>query len=85
MGEDQYDWEFHQALISACGSKNLLSLHSVLFDKYLHYQMLVLTYRGDEAVQEHLDMFKAALARDEATAALKKHVEKRLEHTLVAF
>lgn len=83
----RYDWEFHQALISACGSKNLLSLHAVLFDKYLRYQMLVLTYRGDEAVQEHRDMFEAALARnaDTAAAALKRHVEKGLEHTLVAF
>jgi len=83
----RYDWEFHQALISACGSKNLLSLHAVLFDKYLRYQMLVLTYRGDEAVQEHREMFEAALARDEAAAAaaLKTHVEKGLEHTLEAF
>ena len=83
----RYDWEFHQALISACGSKNLLSLHAVLFDKYLRYQMLVLTYRGHEAVQEHREMFEASLARDEAAAAaaLKKHVEKGLEHTLVAF
>ncbi len=83
----RYDWEFHQALISACGSKNLLALHAVLFDKYLRYQMLVLTYRGDDAVQEHRDMFEAALARDEeaAASALKKHVEKGLEHTLEAF
>ena len=83
----RYDWEFHQALISACGSKNLLSLHAVLFDKYLRYQMLVLTYRGDEAVLEHKDMFGAALARnqDAAALALQVHVEKGLEHTLQAF
>ena len=83
----RYDWEFHQALISACGSKNLLSLHAVLFDKYLRYQMLILTYRGDEAVEEHREMFEAALARDADTSAsaLKRHVEKGLEHTLVAF
>ena len=60
----RYDWEFHLALIEACGSKNLLSLHSVLYDKYLRYQMLVLTYRGEEAVVEHREMFDAALARD---------------------
>ena len=29
----RYDWEFHLALIQACGSRNLLSLHSVLYDK----------------------------------------------------
>lgn len=83
----RYDWEFHQALISACGSKNLLSLHAVLFDKYLRYQMLILTYRGSEAVLEHKEMFEAALARDEdaAALALREHVERGLEHTLQAF
>lgn len=83
----RYDWEFHLALIEACGSKNLLSLHSVLYDKYLRYQMLVLTYRGKEAVEEHRKVFEAALARDIDTAAetLKTHIDKGLKHTLTAF
>lgn len=83
----RYDWEFHLALIEACGSKNLLSLHSVLYDKYLRYQMLVLTYRGEEAVEEHRRVFEAALARDIDAAAetLKTHIDKGLEHTLAAF
>lgn len=83
----RYDWEFHLAMIEACGSRNLLSLHSILYDKYLRYQMLVLTYRGKEAVQEHRDMFQAALARDSerATSILRTHIEKGLEHTLAAF
>ena len=83
----RYDWEFHLALIEACGSQNLLSLHSVLYDKYLSYQMLVLTYRGEEAVEEHRKVFEAALARDIDTAAetLKTHIDKGLEHTLAAF
>lgn len=81
------DWEFHLALIEACGSRNLLSLHSVLYDKYLRYQMLVLTYRGSEAVTEHKKIFDAALVRDidQASACLKVHIEKGLEHTLSAF
>ena len=83
----RYDWEFHQALIEACGSQNLLSLHSVLYDKYLRYQMLVLTHRGEEAVEEHRKFFEAALARDIDTAAktLKIHIDKGLEHSLAAF
>lgn len=83
----RYDWEFHLALIEACGSKNLLSLHAVLYDKYLRYQMLVLTYRGEEAVEEHRQMFDAALARDveRAASTLQTHIEKGLEHTLAAF
>lgn len=83
----RYDWEFHLALIEACGSRNLLSLHAVLFDKYLRYQMLVLTNRGQVAVQEHKDMFDAALARDidGAAKSLQSHIEGGLEHTLAAF
>ncbi len=83
----RYDWEFHLALIEACGSRNLLSLHAVLFDKYLRYQMLVLTNRGQVAVQEHKEMFDAALARDidGAARSLQSHIEGGLEHTLAAF
>lgn len=83
----RYDWGFHLALIQACGSQNLLSLHSVLYDKYLRYQMLVMTYRGEEAVDEHRKMFQAALDRDIETAieTLEVHVRKGLEHTMIAF
>ena len=83
----RYDWEFHLALIQACGSRNLLSLHSVLYDKYLRYQMLVLTNRGEEAVIEHRKILDAALERDIDKAALnlKAHIENGLAHTLAAF
>ncbi|MFA3917050.1 GntR family transcriptional regulator [Ruegeria hyattellae] len=86
-GWKRYDWEFHKALIQACGSRNLLSLHAVLYDKYLRYQMLVLTYRGEAAAEEHRHMFEAALNRDVDRAAqvLQLHIEKGLEHTLAAF
>ncbi len=82
----RYDWEFHQTLISACNSANLLSLHATLYEKYLRYQMLVLTHRGEEAAQEHRVMFEAALARDadSAVAALETHIVKGLEHTVAA-
>ena len=83
----RYDWEFHLALIEACGSRNLISLHSVLFDKYLRYLVLMLTYRGQEAADEHKKMFEAALDRnvEAATKILREHIEKGLEHTLAAF
>ena len=82
-----YDWEFHLALIEACGSRNLISLHSVLYDKYLRYQMLMLTHRGQEAADEHKKMLEAALERnvEAATKTLTVHIEKGLEHTLAAF
>ncbi len=82
----RYDWEFHQAMIAACNSKNLLSLHSIIYDKYLRYQMLVLTYRGEEAVKEHKGMFDSALARDadNAKKLLEDHIRNGLAHTLEA-
>ena len=83
----RYDWQFHLALIEACGSRNLISLHSVLYDKYLRYQMLMLTHRGQEAADEHKKMLEAALDRnvEKATKTLTVHIEKGLEHTLAAF
>jgi DNA-binding GntR family transcriptional regulator len=82
----RYDWEFHLALIQACNSNNLLKLHSTIYDKYLRYQMLVLTYRGEEAVAEHRAMFDAALARDAKLAVkhLEDHIRNGLDHTLEA-
>jgi len=83
----RYDWEFHLALIEACGSANMLSLHSILFDKYLRYQMLVLTDRGEAAAAEHKAMFQAALDRnaDLAVKILTTHIEEGLKHSMAAF
>tara|TARA_B100000767_G_scaffold137905_1_gene130480 strand:+ start:50 stop:709 length:660 start_codon:yes stop_codon:yes gene_type:complete len=80
----RYDWEFHKTSIEACNSQNLMSLHAIIFDKYLRYQMLVLTGRGEDAVLEHQQIFKAALSRNtiEATEVLEIHIRKGLEHTL---
>ena len=83
----RYDWEFHLAMIAACEIKNLLSLHSIIYQKYLRYQMRVLTYRGEQAVEEHREMFESAIKRDTKVAvkSLKEHIENGLRHTLDAF
>ncbi|SMX44701.1 GntR family transcriptional regulator [Actibacterium lipolyticum] len=80
----RYDWEFHQALILACGSQALLKSHGTVFDKYLRYQMRNLTYRGEMASQEHGALLDAALARDidKAQALLAAHIEGGIEHSL---
>lgn len=80
----RYDWEFHQALISACGSKVLMDTHAGVFDKYLRYQMIALSYRGDIAAREHQILRDCALARDAAgaNAVLQRHVEGGVEHAL---
>ncbi|KEO55427.1 GntR family transcriptional regulator [Thioclava pacifica] len=83
----RYDWEFHQTLISACGSRELLSVHAMVFDKYLRYQMLFLTFRGGIAQAEHQALREAALDRDVASAQaiLSKHIEGGVAHALAAY
>lgn len=80
----RYDWEFHQELISACGSKVLMETHAAVFDKYLRYQMIALSFRGDIAAKEHQILLDAALKRDAATAkaVLERHVQGGVEHAL---
>ncbi len=80
----RYDWEFHQALIAACGSRLLMEAHSAIFDKYLRYQMVALSYRGAVAEKEHRQLLDAALARDSATAEaiLRVHIQGGVEHAL---
>lgn len=82
----RYDWEFHQALISACGSRVLMDTHAVIFDKYLRYQMISLTFRGAIAADEHRQLLEAALKRDAKTAqdVLRRHVQAGVEHGLSA-
>ena len=80
----RYDWQFHQSLISACGSKMLIDNHAAVFDKYLRYQMIALSYRGDIAANEHAELLACALERDAARACevLKRHVAGGVEHAL---
>lgn len=80
----RYDWEFHHALISACGSQVLLDTHAAIYDKYLRYQMVAVIFRGEIAAQEHQVLLECALARDTARAAavLDVHVNACVEHTL---
>ncbi|MHB2263814.1 GntR family transcriptional regulator [Aliihoeflea sp. PC F10.4] len=80
----RYDWEFHQALISACGSKVLMDTHAAVFDKYLRYQMIALSFRGDIAAQEHEKLLDCALERNATTARaiLEAHVSGGVEHAL---
>jgi DNA-binding GntR family transcriptional regulator len=80
----RYDWEFHQALISACGSRVLMDTHAAVFDKYLRYQMIALSFRGDIAVGEHEQLLQCALRRDagKARSILEAHVSGGVAHAL---
>ena len=72
----QYDWAFHSALISACGSSLLLETYAAVCDKYLRYQMIAAVFRGEEAASEHGVLLECALARDwqRAQQTLATHV-----------
>ncbi len=80
----QYDWQFHQALISASGSRMLIANHAAVFDKYLRYQMIALSYRGGIASGEHAELLDCALRRDAVRACevLTRHVAGGVEHAL---
>ena len=77
----RYDWEFHQALVSACGSKALLAMHSGIYDRYLRYQMVFVIFRGEVAAAEHKALLRCALDRDAeaACAVLDRHVQGCLD------
>jgi DNA-binding GntR family transcriptional regulator len=81
-----YDWQFHQALISACGSRVLMETHGGVFDKYLRYQMLTLKNRGEISVREHRMMLDCALKRDANTCCkvLTAHIEGGVEFALAS-
>lgn len=81
-----YDWQFHQALISACGSKMLIETHAAVFDKYLRYQMIALSFRGAIAEKEHRALLDCALKRDAKTAreVLIRHVDGGVAHAIAS-
>jgi DNA-binding GntR family transcriptional regulator len=81
-----YDWQFHQALISGCGSRTLMQTHGAVFDKYLRYQLMALSFRGDVAANEHRLLLDCALRRDAAKAGevLEAHVNGGVEHALAS-
>lgn len=80
----RYDGEFHQALISNCGSTVLIQAHAAVFDRYFRYQMVALNYRGDEPGQQHAALLQAALDRDAGRACiiLQAHVGRCVEHAI---
>jgi DNA-binding GntR family transcriptional regulator len=63
-----------------------MSAHGAVFDKYLRYQTLTLTFRGEAAALDHREMLAAALARDAgaAKAVLVRHIRAGVEHSRAA-
>ena len=80
----RYDGEFHQALISNCGSRELMQTHAVIFDKYFRY---ALQYRGSATVAQHKALLDCALKRDisKARAVLTDHINGCVAHALASW
>ena len=80
----RYDRSFHEQLISACGSRSLMAMHTSVFDRFVRYHMLVGSFRGKPVADDHLALLEAALARDGKTAQrlLDAHVNKGIEHVV---
>jgi DNA-binding GntR family transcriptional regulator len=79
------DWEFHQALLAACGSRLHRNLHKAAFDQYrkiVQVEYRTLGFRGDQIIAEHNAILNAALARDaDACAiALEDHILAFFRH-----
>jgi len=73
----RYDLEFHNTLISACGSRVLLQMHAGIYEKYLRYLMLASVFRGEAVAREHRQLMKFALERDwrSAQATTITHIQ----------
>lgn len=79
----KYDFAFHHALISACGSRSLLDIHQSIFDRFMRYHLLAASFR-DGVLDDHKELFELALARDtkKAQQKLASHIQLGMEHIL---
>ncbi len=83
-----YDYEFHRALISDCGSQLQLRTHRGLFDQFRRYVYVEVSnhgFRGRELCEEHDGVGIAALDRDadRATELLAAHLSFYVERQKV--
>lgn len=76
--------DFHDALVSACGSRWLLELRGIVYDQHRRYRYLAFEhYSGSrDLAKEHRGIFDAALKRDPARA--KKLVAEHIRATATA-
>jgi len=80
----RYDFAFHNALISACGSRTLLDLHASVFDRFIRYHMLAASFRGAAVMDDHKALFELAMQRDieRCVAKLTSHIKSGVDYVL---
>ncbi|MDF1775318.1 MAG: GntR family transcriptional regulator [Rhizobiaceae bacterium] len=78
------DWEFHQRLISACGSSLLIETHRGIYDRFRQQVVSELRTFGfrAETIPEHKAILDAALQRDipTCTKAIEDHLRVYRDH-----
>lgn len=82
----RYDFAFHNALISACGSQTLLDLHASVFDRFIRYHMLAASFRGADVMDDHRVLFDLAMQRDSEAIVqrLAGHIRSGVDHVLAS-
>ncbi|WP_245155598.1 GntR family transcriptional regulator [Paracoccus ravus] len=82
----QYDWNFHQAIVSACDMPALLATHANIFERYIRYHLLALDFRGAPAAREHERLRDLVLTRevDQTVALLAAHIRAGMEHVIAS-
>ena len=80
----RYDFAFHNALISACGSRTLLDLHASVFDRFIRYHMLAASFRGAAVMDDHRALFDLAMRRDAEgiVSKLTGHIRSGVDYVL---
>jgi GntR family carbon starvation induced transcriptional regulator len=81
---EEYNRDFHVALISGCNSRWLLHFHGLMYDQSLRYRMLafrVKNFPREQSRREHKQILDAALARDvdALVTVLGTHITKGSE------
>lgn len=81
------DWEFHQSMVSACRSKNLVATLSAIFDRFLRYHLLAGSFRCAGVVEDHKLLFELALNRDakRAKTVIRDHIQSGMNHVLTNY
>lgn len=81
---ERADRDFHMAIVSNCGSKQLMRYHASILELSMRYQLLALSkrpFRGEAAAGEHRELLDALMADDVegAVAILTDHINKGTE------
>lgn len=73
------DWEFHEALLSACPNRALREAHRDVYEKFRQQVVAAVASAGfrAETIPEHKAIMAAAVARDETAcrAAIRSHLQ----------